>query len=260
MTKWFSDNQRLIIKLAFLIPIISVAAISISHVIRWYGLSNPISWAVYLSIAIEIAAMSAIAAASVKVRGFSVWFVFIIVTFIQFVGNIYFSYTEINESSKLFKQWMELTLPVMDSMGINVADPIAQKRVLALLEGGLLPLISLTCLHFFIKYDEGAKKTAALPIVILEEEELREEAIDVPNKHREEEVKLEEDDEAINTTDLDEEPKAEPGPNLVEPHALPSNTKPGHEGSLGVKKAAKPVKKTASLSDKMKRFGNRSSR
>ena len=72
MTNWFNRNQNLIIKLAFLVPIISVAAISISHVVSWYDLANPISWAIYLSIAVEIAAMSAIAAASVKVKGFSV--------------------------------------------------------------------------------------------------------------------------------------------------------------------------------------------
>jgi len=254
MTKWFSDNQRSIIKLAFLIPIISVAAVSISHVIRWYGLSNPISWAVYLSIAIEIAAMSAIAAASVKVKGFSVWFVFIIVTFIQFIGNIYFSYTEINESSRLFKQWMELTLPVMDSMGINVADPIAQKRVLALLEGGLLPLISLTCLHFFIKYDGEAKETSFPSEVILEEEESREEAIDPPDEHREE------DEGITNSIYLNEEPAVEPNSNLDDSHNFSSNIEPAIEQSQRVKNLSKPAKKPAALSDKMKRFGNRNSR
>ena len=122
MTSWFNKNQNLIIKLAFLIPIISVAAISISHVVSWYDLANPISWAIYLSIAVEIAAMSAIAAASVKVKGFSVWFVFLIVTFIQFIGNIYFSYTEIDETSRFFKQWVELTEPVMDSLGVDIIN------------------------------------------------------------------------------------------------------------------------------------------
>lgn len=154
MTNWFNLNKRLIIRLAFLVPILSVAIISISHVVSWYDLANPITWAVYLSIAVEIAAMSAIAASSVKVKGFSVWFVFIIVTLIQFIGNIFFSYSEINVNSKEFKDWAELTLPLFDGMGFDTADVIAQRRFLALLEGGLLPLISLTCLHFFIKYGD----------------------------------------------------------------------------------------------------------
>lgn len=154
MTNWLVRNKKTVIRAAFLIPIFLVAAISISHVVRWYDLANPISWAIYLSIAIEVAAMSAIAASSVKVKGFSIWFVFIIVTLIQFIGNIFFSYTEIDATSKSFQDWSELSAPIFEMMGSDVSDVISQKRWLALLEGGLLPLISLTCLHFFIKYGE----------------------------------------------------------------------------------------------------------
>jgi hypothetical protein len=154
MTNWFIRNKKSIIRTAFLIPIFAVAAISISHVVSWYDLANPISWAIYLSIAIEVAAMSAIAASSVNVKGFSVWFVFIIVTLIQFIGNIFFSYSEIDVASKEFKDWSELTLPIIEAIGSDVTNTVAQRRFLALLEGGLLPLISLTCLHFFIKYGE----------------------------------------------------------------------------------------------------------
>jgi len=161
MIEWISRNKRSVIRAAFLIPILSVAAISISHVVSWYDLANPISWAIYLSIAIEVAAMSAIAASSVKVKGFSVWFVFIIVTLIQFIGNIFFSYSEIDETTKSFQDWSELTGPVFESFGADVNDVISQKRWLALLEGGLLPLISLTCLHFFIKYGEQEESTLA---------------------------------------------------------------------------------------------------
>jgi hypothetical protein len=153
MINWINRNKESIIRIAFLIPILSVAIISISHVVRWYALANPISWAIYLSIAVEVAALSSIAASSVKVKGFSVWFVFIIVTLIQFIGNIYFSYTEIDVTSKAFQDWAQLTGPLFESFS-DVSDSIAQRRLLAVLEGGLLPLISLTCLHFFIKYGD----------------------------------------------------------------------------------------------------------
>ncbi|CAB4173772.1 hypothetical protein UFOVP1247_320 [uncultured Caudovirales phage] len=153
MIHWIKQNKESIIRIAFLIPILSVAIISISHVVSWYNLANPLSWAIYLSVAIEVAALSSIAAASVKVKGFSVWFVFIIVTLIQFIGNIYFSYTEININSKEFKDWAELTLPLFESFS-DTTDLVSQRRLLAILEGGLLPLISLTCLHFFIKYGD----------------------------------------------------------------------------------------------------------
>ena len=53
----------------FLVPILLVAGISISHVVSWYNLANPISWAIYLSIAIEIGAMTALVAATNKIKG-----------------------------------------------------------------------------------------------------------------------------------------------------------------------------------------------
>jgi hypothetical protein len=171
MFNWINRNKESIIRMAFLVPILSVAIISISHVVKWYDLANPISWAIYLSVAIEIAALSSIAAASVKVKGFSVWFVFIIVTLIQFIGNIYFSYTEINVSSKEFRDWAELTGPLFESFS-DIEDMVAQRRLLAILEGGLLPLISLTCLHFFIKYgDRDLEKVEHTEPINIEEPE-----------------------------------------------------------------------------------------
>lgn len=246
MTNWFSRNQDLIIRLAFLIPIISVAAISISHVVSWYDLANPISWAIYLSIAVEIAAMSAIAAASVKVKGFSVWFVFIIVTFIQFVGNIFFSYTEIDESSRMFQQWMELTGPVLDSMGIDIKDIIAQKRFLALLEGGLLPLISLTCLHFFIQY-EGKPKTAIEIAEEIEElqEELKEEIEEIQEEMEElEEQLLENEIASSELVDLEEQ---------LEENEDPLQIK--QIDRTRIKKPVKQKRKLGNISEKLKRFG-----
>ena len=151
MINWFKKNKKGVIRGAFLVPIILVMIISISHVVSWYDLSNPFNWAIYLSVAIEVAAMSSIAAASVKVKG-GVWLVFIIVTLIQFIGNIFFCFNDIDTASKEFKSWVELTGPVFETLGSDITDIVAQKRWLALLEGGLLPIISLASLHFFIKY------------------------------------------------------------------------------------------------------------
>jgi hypothetical protein len=217
MINWFNDNKRLIIRLAFLVPILSVAIISISHVVSWYDLANPISWAVYLSIAVEIAAMSAIAASSVKVKGFSVWFVFIIVTLIQFIGNIFFSYSEINVNSKEFKDWAELTLPLFDGMGFDTEDIVSQRRFLAVLEGGLLPLISLTCLHFFIKYGDLDEDT---PVELEKNEEpaptIEPEVINVPEQADPEEELLAEEPTQIEEKSVPveniQEPKPEPAP------------------------------------------------
>jgi len=147
------------------VPIILVAFISISHVISWYDLSNPFGWAIYLSVAVEIAAMVSLAAATSKIKG-GVWFVFGVVTLIQFIGNIFFSYKEINPNSPEFKQWIELVGPLFENFGTQTTDYIGHKRWLALLSGGLLPIISLTSLHFFVKYDKSKS--------VVEEQEIEE--------------------------------------------------------------------------------------
>ena len=59
MKNWIEKNYKTLIIAAFLVPIITVAIVSISHVTKWYGISNPVSWSIYLSIGIEIAALSA---------------------------------------------------------------------------------------------------------------------------------------------------------------------------------------------------------
>lgn len=149
--EWIKLNPN---RAMFLVPILLVAGISISHVVSWYNLANPISWAIYLSIAIEIGAMTALVAATNKIKG-GVWFMFGLVTFIQMIGNIFFSYKEIDANGDLFKSWVELTSPVWDAFGTDITDIVSLKRWLAFLEGGLLPIISLTSLHFFIKYEDN---------------------------------------------------------------------------------------------------------
>ena len=155
---WIKNNP---IRSMFLLPILLVAGISISHVVSWYDMANPISWAIYLSIAIEVGAITALVAATNRVKG-GIWFMFGIVTFIQMLGNIFYSYKEIDPNGDLFKSWVELTGPVWEAMGTELTDTIGMKRWLAFLEGGLLPIISLTSLHFFVKYEEPGEKTAKL--------------------------------------------------------------------------------------------------
>jgi len=152
--EWIKNNPN---RTMFLVPIFLVAGISISHVVSWYDIANPFSWAVYLSIAIEIGAMTALVAATNKIKG-GVWFMFGLITLIQMIGNVFFSYKEIDANSDLFKSWVELTGPLFEGLGSDPSDIISQKRWLAFLEGGLLPIISLTSLHFFTKYESSEKE------------------------------------------------------------------------------------------------------
>ncbi len=154
MLEWVKNNPN---RAMFLLPIILVAVISISHVVSWYEMTNPITWAIYLSIAIEVGAITALVAATNKIKG-GIWFMFGVVTFIQMVGNIFYSFKEIDADGELFNSWIELTGPIWELMGTDTTDITGMKRWLAFLEGGLLPIISLTSLHFFVKYEKSEEE------------------------------------------------------------------------------------------------------
>jgi hypothetical protein len=168
MKNWFSRNLTNIISLAFVIPILLVAFVSISHVTSFYGLSNPFTWAIYLSVGIEIAALSALAAVSVNMGRF-VYFPFIIVTFIQMLGNIFFSFTYIDETSQTFQDWIAMVGGLFENMGIETTDLNSHKTVLAFLTGGLLPIISLTFAHMLVKFTEKNKEVEVETIPVREE-------------------------------------------------------------------------------------------
>ena len=206
---WILDNPN---RSMFLIPILFVAAISISHVVTWYEMANPISWAIYLSIAIEVGAMTALVAATNKIRG-GVWFMFGLVTFIQMIGNIFYSYYQIDETSELFKSWVELTSPIWEMAGTT--STIGLKRWLAFLEGGLLPLISLTSLHFFVTYEkeeeveEEVKKKISLEQDVVKIIESNETPPELNEKLKEAKKSFDEEtkkEEVIEVLEVDEEP------------------------------------------------------
>jgi hypothetical protein len=138
-----------------------VAVVSISHVTQWYGISNPFTWAIYLSVGIEIAALSALAAISANM-GKKIYFPFGIVTLIQFIGNVFFAYSFIDVTASSFKSWVELVSPLLEMTGVEPTDFIGHKRFLAFLSGGMLPLISLSFLHMLVKFSEEERQVEVI--------------------------------------------------------------------------------------------------
>lgn len=151
MKKWLQSNLNNIIVGSFLIPILLVAFVSISHVTTLYSLANPLSWAIYLSVAVEIAALAALAGVSAKFGKF-IYLPFGIVTFIQFVGNFFYSYSHININSQDFKDWVDMISGLLEPIGVDPTDVVAHRRILAFITGGLIPFISLTFAHMLIVY------------------------------------------------------------------------------------------------------------
>ena len=150
---WLGDNRNTLIRNSFLIPILLVVIMSISHVVSWYDLGNPLSWAIYLSVAVEFFALACVSAASIKISKGSIWFLFIMVTLVQIIGNIYFGYKEIIVTSEAFASWVELISPLF--LDWEIVD---HRRFLAAIQGGTLPIMSLTALHFYIQFTENLQK------------------------------------------------------------------------------------------------------
>jgi hypothetical protein len=162
LTKIKNIKRETIVKNSFLLPILLVVFMSISHVVSWYDLGNPISWAIYLSVAIEIFALASVSAAGINVGRFSVWALFGLVTSIQIIGNIFFTYQDINVASSAFKSWVELVQPWFIDW-----EPVDHRRLLALIQGGTLPAMSLIALHYYIKFNnvEKTEKKSTIPII-----------------------------------------------------------------------------------------------
>ena len=150
---WLKSIKReTLVKNSFLLPILLVVIMSISHVVSWYDLGNPISWAIYLSVAIEVFALSSVSAASMNINRSAVWFLFSLVTSIQIIGNIFFEFNDIDENGALFKSWIDLVKPFFDEW-----TSLDHRRLLAIIQGGTLPLMSLTALHYYIKFNDNQR-------------------------------------------------------------------------------------------------------
>jgi hypothetical protein len=193
---WFQRNFKTIVYFAFVIPILTVAFVSISHVTKWYGLSNPVSWAMYLSVGVEIAALSSLAAIAAQM-GKRIYFPFGVVTLLQFIGNVYFAYQYIDINSIAFKDWVDLVDPIVSFLGVESGNVLSHKRFLALFSGGMLPLISLSFLHMLVKFEEKDKTQKDVSESISEPELIVESKTVVDNI---------ETDEQVNQVEIVEEP------------------------------------------------------
>jgi hypothetical protein len=120
-----------------------VSIISTIHVIDFFKLSNPEWLAISLAVAFEIGAAASLASLIVldKMNKPLVWGLFIILTLMQMMGNMYFSFTHLQD----FTGWVEL-------FGLVDEEVVYQKRVLSLISGAILPLVALGFIKSLVDY------------------------------------------------------------------------------------------------------------
>ena len=164
-------NIKKINLVAFSLPPILTSIISTVHIITWWGLSNPLIWAIFLAFVIEIGALSSLAALTTldSKNKTTIMIIFGLITLMQIIGNVYFSYeyiaTQLISNPEFLTNWINLTEPIFSLfMSVSVAS---MHRVLAYVAGMLLPLISLSFLHILVNY---VQKTKNIEIKTIEQE------------------------------------------------------------------------------------------
>jgi len=166
----------------FVLLYVVVSGISTIHVVDFFQITNPKWLSIFLAIAFEIGAAASLASIIVldKMNKFIVWSLFFILTAMQAIGNTYFSYTHLSD----FTEWSEL-------FGLSEEEPIFQKRVLAIISGAILPLVSLGFIKALVDYIRPGNQEKKEDDTIKEEIEETEEEIQELNSVEEKQDLLE---------------------------------------------------------------------
>ena len=138
-----SNTVKYFIISTFVTLYLLVSVISTIHVISFFELSNPQWLAISLAIAFEIGAAASLASLITldKMNKGIVWGLFIILTFMQAMGNTYYAYINLEN----FQGWIEL-------FGLSEEEPIYQKRILSIVSGAILPVVALGFIKSLVDY------------------------------------------------------------------------------------------------------------
>jgi hypothetical protein len=120
-----------------------VSCISTIHVIDFFKLSNPTWLAITLAIAFEVGAAACLAAIIIldKTSKSLVWLLFILITLMQMMGNMYYAYIHLGD----YSFWSQL-------FALDEEEPIFQKRVLSIVSGAILPIVALGFIKSLVDY------------------------------------------------------------------------------------------------------------
>lgn len=110
----------------------AVATISTVHSVDMFGLVTGQWMAVATSCAFELGAAACLASAVVGAATGWTWSLFGLVTAMQVLGNVYSAFHGATD----YSDWSAL-------LGISGQDPVVQRRLLACVTGGTLPLVAL---------------------------------------------------------------------------------------------------------------------
>jgi hypothetical protein len=139
-------NQKVINRFVigvFVLLYLLTSIISTIHVIDFFKLSNADWLAITLAVAFEVGAAASLASiiALKKMNKSIVWALFFILTAMQAMGNTYYAFTHLHD----FQNWIDL-------FGLTDFELIAQKRILSIVSGAVLPLVALGFIKSLVDY------------------------------------------------------------------------------------------------------------
>ena len=167
--------RKLIIWCFVSVPVIS-SIVSTVHLVDLFALGNPWWIAFTLAVAIEVGSIASFLTLSIlsKLNKTIVWSIFLVLFFMQVVGNVYFSYDWIGEKLAADPNWITSFKDMIEFFSYEM-ELKSVKMFLAMLIGVPIPLISVFLLKSAVDYlgsDKGAQaETKEEPV---EEEKVEE--------------------------------------------------------------------------------------
>jgi hypothetical protein len=143
----FKNKSERTVFLAFIIPPLVISIISMIHVVSFFELSNTswLSWA--LAAAFEFASISALFAltALTKIKKNTIWILFFAIVVMQVIGNMYHSYIHMEPANPDLLKLLSIIGADADALPWTL-------RILGFLQGGVLPIVSLTFIKALTEY------------------------------------------------------------------------------------------------------------
>jgi hypothetical protein len=156
--------RKIIITSFIVVPIIS-SAISALHIVDFFTLGNPTWLSIALAIAIELGSIASFLTLSIldKLNKTIVWTVFIILFFMQMIGNMYFSYDYITASIATDATWLTAFKDMIEFF-LGELEAKDVKMYLTILISWPIPLISVFLLKSAVDYlkPEDAKELSPI--------------------------------------------------------------------------------------------------
>lgn len=203
--------MRYTIGILFLLLYMLVATISAICSIDFFNLSHSQSMSICLAVAFELGAMCSLCAGVFMKSNRTLSFgLFTLLTLFQMMGNVFHSYTNLTDE---FVNWINL-------FGLDELEEIAQKRIVAIVSGAVLPIVALGFIKCFVDYNDRQDNAPEVKSDV--ETESTKPAKVEPIKI--EEPKKEEPQISIAENSSIEEPKRKPSPliqKIVKPKEEP---------------------------------------